>query len=422
MQQFHPLKNFLYLLLTIGPCLGEILTPIAVNIGDTANFTCNKTCNGNLLWTFDTDNEKLEVLECVKETCTKKENFKNRVSPKPGALSLDLYPVLYNDQGWYTVACDSERVCRFHLEALVPTTVSTPVRSNITLHCYARTEKQIADDNVDILWKKDDKMVIQVQKGVTTYGSGFTGRASLSLPHYKDGDLSLNILGVTPSDKGLYRCYHRAEDMHGYPASVTLNVTAYQKVFEKKFGENLTLDLFGSDSVKVTFNGHDAAETLVCSVSGSNTCSSDYNHRVSVINGFLVLRDLTLSDTGTFTVRDKMGEVIGVNTVTVEGVTQRHHYIAMSVPVGFILICLFLCWQYHRQTQPLQYRISYNTMQAAVDINPEPSREPACIGLSQQETNPEPDIRPRTPVEETMPETERTIEKQDNTEKYIEVI
>ncbi|KAK2909113.1 hypothetical protein Q8A67_004950 [Cirrhinus molitorella] len=353
-------------------------------------------------------------------TCTKKENFKNRVSFKPGTLSIALYPVLYNDEGWYTVKCDSATFCKFHLEALVPSTVTAPIRSNVTLPCYAHTEKQIADDTVDILWKKDDQMVLQVQNGVTTYGSGFTGRVSLSLPHYKDGDLSLNILGVTTSDKGLYRCYHRAKDEHGYPAALTLNVTADQKFYAKKFGENLTLDLFGSDGVRVTFNRHDAEETLVWSVTRSNTtCLSDCNHRVSVKNYFLVLLDLTTSDTGTFTVRDKMGEVIGVNTVTVEGLTQRHHYIAVPVPIGFVLICLILCCCCHGQSHAQQYVCGYNVIQSTVDINPEPLREPASIGLSQQETNPEPDVHLHTPVEETMPETERTTEKQDNTEKYI---
>ncbi|KAI2668289.1 Programmed cell death 1 ligand 1 [Labeo rohita] len=374
-------------------------TPVVVNVGDTANFTCNEACNGNLLWTFHTHNENLEVLECVKETCTKNENFKNRMILKPGALSLALYPVLYNDEGLYT---------------------ANPVRSNITLPCYARTEKQIADDSVNILWKKDDQIVLQVQKGITTYGSGFRGRALVSLPRYKDGDLSVDILRVTTSDKGLYQCYYSANDEHGYPGGVTLNVTAHQKFCAKKFGENLTLDLFGPEGVNVTFTGHNAAETLVCSVTGNNTmCSSDYNHRVSVINDFLVLRELTSSDTGTFTVRDEMGEVIGVNTVTVEGVTQRHHYIAMSVAIGFVLICLILCCHCHRQSRAQQYLCSYNVIQSTVDINPEPLREPAFIGLSQQETNPETDVCPRTPVEETMPEPERTTEKQDKTEEYI---
>ncbi len=123
-----------------------------------------------------------------------------------------------------TVRCNL-MLCIVFFHCLVPTTVSASVRSNVTLPCYAPTEKQIADDTVNILWKKDDQMVLQVQTGITTYGSGFEGRASVSLHHYKDGDLSLNILGVTTSDKGLYRCYHRTTEEHGYPGAVTLNVT-----------------------------------------------------------------------------------------------------------------------------------------------------------------------------------------------------
>ncbi|KTF80262.1 hypothetical protein cypCar_00011001 [Cyprinus carpio] len=319
MNLLHPSKSLLYLLLTFGPFLGGMLIPVAVNIGDTAIFTCNETCNGHLLWTFRTNNENLDVVKCVQETCTKGDNFKNRVSLKPGKMSLALYPVLYNDEGWYIVKCDSAVACRFHLEALVPTTVSTSVSSNVTLPCYARTEKQITDDTVNILWKKDDRTVLQVQKGITTYGSGFTGRVLVSLHYYKDGDLSLNMVRVTMSDKGLYRCYHRTTEEQGYPGAVTLNVTADQKFYAKKFGGNLTLDLFGSDHVRVTFTGHDADETPVCSVTGNKTtCSSEYTHRISVINDFLVLRELTSTDTGTFTVKNEMDEVIGVNTVTVE--------------------------------------------------------------------------------------------------------
>lgn len=165
--------------------------------------------------------------------------------------------------------------------------------------------------------------------------------------------------------------------------------------------------------------------------------------------------ELTSTDTGTFTVKKGMDEVISVNTVTVEGkfeiklifvflfcssqfnnclsfafrtmflslsctgVTQRHHYIPLSVLISFFFICLFLCWQCHRQSQAQQHRCSYSAIQSVVNMNPEPMREPACIGLSQQETNPEPEVRPRTPVEETMPEPVRTTEKEDNTEEYI---
>uniref|UniRef100_A0A673NBB1 Ig-like domain-containing protein n=1 Tax=Sinocyclocheilus rhinocerous TaxID=307959 RepID=A0A673NBB1_9TELE len=129
-------------------------------------------------------------------------------------------------------------LCIVFFHCLVPTTVSASVRSNVTLPCYARTEKQIADDTVNILWKKDDQTVVQVQKGITTYGSGFKGRASVSLHHYKDGDLSLNILRVTTSDKGLYRCYHRDTEEHGYPTRWVKSLVSTLLLWRVRFKSN----------------------------------------------------------------------------------------------------------------------------------------------------------------------------------------
>lgn len=399
----------LLLLFAIAACLGRQV-PDAVKVRDTATIPCNKTCNGNLLWELETKNEKLDVLQCAQGTCTEGDSFMNRVilseKSKAGNLALKLYPVLYNDEGWYKVSCDSAFLCRFHLEVFVPTTVNATIRSNVTLPCYARTEKRIADDAVNILWKKDDQTVLQVKKGITKDGSS---RATVSLHHYKDGDLSLTIFRVTTADRGLYRCYHNTEEEHGHPGAVTLNVIAHQKFCAKKFGDNLTLDLFGSDPVTVTFTG--SSETRVCSVTGNDAeCSPEYSNRVSVVNYSLVLGMLTSSDTGTFTVKDKMDEVISINTVTVEGMTQRCYYVAPSVLAGFVLsgICLvvFRCL---RKSQ-------VNESTGVTEL----LREPACIGLSQQETSPniseESDVYIHTPVEETMPMM-GTSEKQDNTEE-----
>lgn len=109
-------KILVILYFLLGLFLGGM--PIEVKIRDTAIFTCNETCNGHLLWTLHTNNENLDILKCVQNNCTEGDNFKNRVSLKPGTLSLALYPVLYNDEGWYLVMCDSVSLCRFHLEAL----------------------------------------------------------------------------------------------------------------------------------------------------------------------------------------------------------------------------------------------------------------------------------------------------------------
>lgn len=94
--------------------------------------------------------------------------------------------------------------------------------------------------------------------------------------------------------------------------------SALQNVYAKKFGDNLTLDLLGSDPVTVSFTG--SAETLVCSVTGNDAvCSPEYANRVSVINNSLTLSGLTSSDSGVFSVKEKTGEIISINTVTVEG-------------------------------------------------------------------------------------------------------
>lgn len=91
--------------------------------------------------------------------------------------------------------------------------------------------------------------------------------------------------------------------------------------------------------------------------------------------------------------------------------TQRHYYVDLSVLIAFVLsgICLFC--RCHRKSQA-------NADESTGDT--EPLGEPACIGLSEEETSPnipeESDVYAHTPVEETMPMMV-TAEKQDSTEE-----
>ncbi|XP_051993830.1 uncharacterized protein LOC127651837 [Xyrauchen texanus] len=333
--------------------------------------------------------------------------------------SLTLHPALYNDEGWYEAHCDSAFVCKVFLEVFVPNTVNASVGNNITLFCYARTEKTIADNDVNILWKREDKIVLEVQNGITHHGLGFTDRASVSLNGYRIGDLSLNIVGVTPSDKGLYRCYHKTQEEHGHPGAITLHVKAHQHFLHRKSGDNLTLDLFSTDPVTVFFN-----EIQICTVERANaSCSSDYNDRMSVSNYSLVLQVLTAADNGTFTLKDKMCEVISVNTVTVEGVAQRHHFIDMAITAVFVLFLIYLLtkiFQYHRKTGQIKFHCRFNVAQSSVHLSPASLSEPEHIGLPHQETcqnnvSEQLDTTLRTPVEETTPFIPGiTTEKQDN--------
>lgn len=394
---------------------------VAVQVKDTAVLTCSGTCNGILTWTFKTENEDLDVLKCVQETCTEGDSFKDRVNlvharNQPGNLSLTIDSVLYNDEGWYVVRCDSVFLCRFRLEAFVPTTINTTVRGKAKLPCYARTQKQISDETVNILWKKDDQVVLQVLNGIIKYGPRFTDRASVSLKDYKDGELSLTIHNASRSDAGLYQCYHKPSEEHGHPGAVTLHVAALEISWTKKFGENLPLDLFSSD-VTISFIGSDESEKQVCTVMGNSTkCSSDYINRVSVINNTLVLSGLTSADKGIFTVKDKIGEVIAVHTVIVEVADYRYFHVCLLVVACLILSCIGLFLYKFHQTSPVidDHNLGEST------VNMDDLRQPAYIRVSEQETSPQVsqcEVRPHTPVEETLIEPEMSIKNLNNTEE-----
>lgn len=323
--------------------------PVAVILGERAILPCKNTCTGPLTWTFTGGRKRLEVLKCDQESCTEGGGFKTRLSlstekTKNGDLSLTLNHALYNDKGWYEASCGSTVLCNSFLEVLFPVTVNVSVGEDVTLPCYAHTDKEVADDAVNILWKKGDHIAVQVQNGITNYGSGYAERAFVAVSGYKDGDLSFSIRRATTLDQGLYQCYHGTEEENGYPGAVVLNIEAYQSFQEKTSGDFLTLDLFVSDPVTISFTSANTTEILLCSVERSiATCSSDYTHRVSVVDTSLVLHELTGSDTGIFTVKDKMDVLVAIYNVAVKSLDTcevGRTYSIILIPItGFILIC-----------------------------------------------------------------------------------
>lgn len=102
----------------LGPVLAGISKPVVVTLKHTAVLSCNSTCNGELIWTFKSNNEDLQVLKCVHGNCTEGDSFKKRAKTEHGHASLTLNPALYNDEGWYEARCDSNILCTVHLDVL----------------------------------------------------------------------------------------------------------------------------------------------------------------------------------------------------------------------------------------------------------------------------------------------------------------
>lgn len=100
----------------LEPLQAGISIPVAVNVKDTAVFSCDSTCNQEILWTFEANGEKLDVLKCLQDNCTVGDGFKGRASLSSEKMSLTIHPVLYNDQGWYEARCGSEFPCSVRLD------------------------------------------------------------------------------------------------------------------------------------------------------------------------------------------------------------------------------------------------------------------------------------------------------------------
>ncbi|XP_060767159.1 uncharacterized protein LOC132874779 isoform X2 [Neoarius graeffei] len=195
---------------------------VVVKVSDPARLTCNTPCSGDVKWMF-LNRPDLPVRECKWGVCTEGHSFKNRTRPVEGQPSLDLNPVMYNDQGWYSCYCDNSEICKFHLEVVFPDLKSVCVGANVTIPCYADTDKRIPDNDISVQWKKDGKPFVNLQQGKINYGPGFKGRGFITASQYKKGDLSLTITKVQQSDGGTYCCIHRHEEL-GQPEAVTLSI------------------------------------------------------------------------------------------------------------------------------------------------------------------------------------------------------
>ncbi|XP_058237613.1 uncharacterized protein LOC131347526 isoform X2 [Hemibagrus wyckioides] len=193
-----------------------------VNVNDPVLLTCNQPCAGDVKWMLS-DRPGLLVRECKSGVCVEGHAFENRTRPVQGEPSLHLNPVMYNDKGWYICYCDHSQICQFYLDVVFSGVNSVCVGENVTLRCYASTDKTIRDNDISVQWEKDDQTVVTLQQGKMIYGPVFEGRALITASQYKNGDLSLTILKVQQSDRGTYRCKHRHEEP-GQPEAVTLSV------------------------------------------------------------------------------------------------------------------------------------------------------------------------------------------------------
>ncbi|MCI4393393.1 hypothetical protein PGIGA_G00157070 [Pangasianodon gigas] len=180
----------------------------AARVNGSARLSCSKPCSGEVKCVYAKGHEIL-VIMCKQGSCVEGDAFKNRteLTFSEDGCCLQLNNIQYSDDGMYVFSCDKSELCRKSLDVLAPVPVHAAVGENVTFPCYAHTNKIIADRDIMYRCEKDGELVVALQQGNVLYGPGFDiSRVSMSLDKYKNGDLSLTISNVQPSDAGTYRC------------------------------------------------------------------------------------------------------------------------------------------------------------------------------------------------------------------------
>ncbi|KAL6466202.1 hypothetical protein MHYP_G00263350 [Metynnis hypsauchen] len=135
---------------------------------------------------------------------------------------------------------------------------------------------------------------------------------------YLKGDLSLIITEADLTKRNWYTCACDGKDL----CDVTLKIEPLNTKVQKKPGESLFLDLHIPEEVEMIYNSTGAAgpsSGQICTVVGRSLhCKPEYKQRTSLASTF-VLRAVTPSDSGVYTVMDKKNEeAVHTYTVTIE--------------------------------------------------------------------------------------------------------
>ncbi|XP_050965011.1 uncharacterized protein LOC127164904 isoform X3 [Labeo rohita] len=161
------------------------------------------------------------IAKCQKEKCIIEEHFQERFAVTPEKnYSLFLTSAKYNDLGQYVCSCDGF-VKSVKLEVVVPINVTAVELENVTLPCYADTQRDVRD----VTWLHNEQNVLHyTENGATNPGDDYEGRVSLTDDGFRDGDVSLTITGIQKRDAGLYRCFVHKENTKGEPHAYMLHV------------------------------------------------------------------------------------------------------------------------------------------------------------------------------------------------------
>ncbi|KAK2845947.1 hypothetical protein Q7C36_010801 [Tachysurus vachellii] len=140
----------------------------------------------------------------------------------------------------------------------------------------------------------------------------------VSHDQYLKGKLFLTITAVDYSNRALYTCVCDGVDA----CDVRLIIETLASSLQLNPGEALVMDLPIPEPVEVMYKARDSADLYgaqICTVTQRSIhCQPEYTHRASLSYPNITLRDVNMTDSGIYSIRDRKNEeVIHIYTLTV---------------------------------------------------------------------------------------------------------
>ncbi|KAF7687754.1 uncharacterized protein LOC124380736 isoform X2 [Silurus meridionalis] len=161
----------------------------------------------------------------------------------------------------------------------------------------------------------------------------------ISHDQYLKGDLSLTVTAANYIKRGWYNCQCNETEI----CSVRLSIDTLVSSLLLKTHALLVLDLSILDSVDVIYRSHNSKDLYgenICNVTKSLLqCKAEYTHRVLQRGIFLILNNITVSDSGFYLIKDRRyNEIIHIYTLQVEEIPE-----VVNVSVNFDDSVTFSC-------------------------------------------------------------------------------
>ncbi|KAI4885904.1 hypothetical protein NFI96_024394, partial [Prochilodus magdalenae] len=297
---------------SLTPVSESALPTVMVELHHPATLPCSERCSGVVRWTeFFKSTEVLA--ECNQTSCRSvKEGYQ---MIRDQYLNGTITAADLRKRARYTSNCDGEDLCDVHLqievsESAVPT-VMVKFHESATLPCSERCSGVVRwsefSRSTEVLAECDQTSCRSVKEGY-----------QMIRDQYLKGNFSLTFTAADFSKKARYTCDCDGEDL----CDVHLQIEALNTPVQMKPGEALVLNLEIPEEVEVLYQSTGAAgpsSGQICTVDGRFTrCTPEYTRRTSLTSA-LELRGATPSDSGVYTVMDRINQdALHVYTVTVQ--------------------------------------------------------------------------------------------------------